>query len=143
MDQLLNIGVIDVETCEPVPNVLVDIWHANATGYYGGHPRPLSGLENEVPPTTGSRKGLLTPFPKTVWGETFLRGALPTDKNGVAAFTSIFPGYYSGRATRALRIFSSLLYQTFVSYIKCPHFLFYFLPRHPRQGTHRVGDAAQ
>jgi len=96
---LLNIGVIDVETCEPVPNVLVDIWHANATGYYGGHPHPVPGLENEVPPTTGSRKGMLTPFPKTVWGETFLRGALPTDKNGVAAFTSVFPGYYNGRAT--------------------------------------------
>jgi len=34
-----------------------------------------------------------------VWGETFLRGALPTDRNGVAAFTTIFPGFYQGRAT--------------------------------------------
>ena len=34
--QLLDIGVIDVETCKPLPNVLVDIWHANATGVYAG-----------------------------------------------------------------------------------------------------------
>lgn len=31
---LMDIGIIDVETCEPLPNVLVDIWHANATGHY-------------------------------------------------------------------------------------------------------------
>jgi protocatechuate 3,4-dioxygenase beta subunit len=31
---LMDIGIIDVETCEPLPDVLVDIWHANATGHY-------------------------------------------------------------------------------------------------------------
>jgi protocatechuate 3,4-dioxygenase beta subunit len=35
-DKLLDIGVIDVETCKPAPNVLVDIWLANATGHYSG-----------------------------------------------------------------------------------------------------------
>jgi hypothetical protein len=34
--QLLDIGVIDVETCQPLPNVLVDIWQANSTGFYAG-----------------------------------------------------------------------------------------------------------
>jgi len=96
---LMNIGVIDVETCEPVPNILVDIWQANATGHYAGHPDPLPELINEIPKTEGPRRGLLSPFPKTIHGQTFLRGALPTDANGVASFTSIFPGYYSGRAT--------------------------------------------
>lgn len=100
----MNIGVIDVETCQPVPNVLVDIWHANATGHYAGHPSPAAHLKDELPKTEGARRGLLSPFPKTIWGETFLRGALPTDKNGVAAFTSIFPGYYTGRATRMFYI---------------------------------------
>jgi hypothetical protein len=28
--------VIDVETCKPLPNVLVDIWQANSTGFYAG-----------------------------------------------------------------------------------------------------------
>lgn len=30
----LDIGVMDTSTCKPLPNVLVEIWHANATGYY-------------------------------------------------------------------------------------------------------------
>jgi protocatechuate 3,4-dioxygenase beta subunit len=33
---LLDVGVIDVETCQPLPNVLVDLWQANATGFYAG-----------------------------------------------------------------------------------------------------------
>ncbi|KAK6585463.1 hypothetical protein PZA11_002190 [Diplocarpon coronariae] len=37
----LDIGVIDVATCKPVENALVDVWHANATGFlpgwYSGH----------------------------------------------------------------------------------------------------------
>lgn len=30
---------------------------------------------------------------------TFLRGITPTDSNGIAVFQTIFPGWYSGRAT--------------------------------------------
>jgi protocatechuate 3,4-dioxygenase beta subunit len=96
---MMNIGVIDVETCEPVPNILVDLWHANATGYYAGHPTPRPDLVKEEPASTGPRAGLLSAYPRTVQEETWLRGALPTDRNGVAEFTSVFPGYYQGRAT--------------------------------------------
>ncbi|KAH8823111.1 Intradiol ring-cleavage dioxygenase [Flagelloscypha sp. PMI_526] len=96
---LLDIGVIDVETCKPLPNVLVDIWQANATGHYAGHPLPAPHLMNEEPQRGGKRSGLLSAFPRTVQHETWLRGAWPTDRNGVAQFTTIFPGYYTGRAT--------------------------------------------
>ncbi|KAJ6450705.1 Intradiol ring-cleavage dioxygenase [Mycena vitilis] len=96
---LLDIGVIDVETCQPAPNVLVDIWLANATGHYAGHPEPAAHLADEQPQVGGKRSGLLSAFPRTQHTETFLRGAWPTDRNGVAQFTSIFPGYYTGRAT--------------------------------------------
>ncbi|KAG6853275.1 hypothetical protein C0991_005546 [Blastosporella zonata] len=112
---LLDIGVIDVETCQPLPNVLVDIWQANATGHYAGHPDPAPHLVNEEPQVGGKRAGLLSAFPRINDVETFLRGAWPTDQNGVAQFTStsqtllfsecgstsiaIFPGYYTGRAT--------------------------------------------
>ncbi|KAG5349278.1 hypothetical protein C0989_004857 [Termitomyces sp. Mn162] len=96
---LLDIGVIDVETCQPLPNVLVDIWQANATGHYAGHPDPAPHLVDEQPQVGGKRAGLLSAFPRTKFDETFLRGAWPTDRNGVAQFTTIFPGYYTGRAT--------------------------------------------
>ncbi|KAJ8490030.1 hypothetical protein ONZ45_g13351 [Pleurotus djamor] len=96
---LLDIGVIDVETCRPLPNVLVDIWQANATGQYAGHPWPYPHLKDETPQVGGKRGGLLSAFPRTAHEETWLRGAWPTDRNGVAQFTSIFPGYYTGRAT--------------------------------------------
>jgi protocatechuate 3,4-dioxygenase beta subunit len=96
---MMNIGVIDVNTCEPLPNVLVDIWHANATGHYAGHPDPAPHLVDEQPASEGHRRGLLSAFPRTKDEETWLRAAQPTDENGVTEFTSIFPGYYTGRAT--------------------------------------------
>ncbi|CAK5269451.1 unnamed protein product [Mycena citricolor] len=87
---LLDIGVIDVETCQPVPDVLVDIWLANATGSYSGHPDPVGSRSYSDMPGA---------IPRTQPTETWLRGAWPTDQNGVAQFTSIFPGYYQDRAT--------------------------------------------
>jgi protocatechuate 3,4-dioxygenase beta subunit len=84
--QLLDIGVIDINTCKPLPNVLVDIWQANATGQYAGHPVPKPGLENEPPAAEGKRKGLRSPYPLTKPKETFLRGAWPTNDHGVAQF---------------------------------------------------------
>jgi hypothetical protein len=91
---------------------------------FEGHPVPRPEFVNEKPQVGGRRSGLLAPFPRTVDEETFLRGAWPTDRNGVVQFTSmlsfqvvftqlksihstlqlltysaIFPGYYTGRAT--------------------------------------------
>ncbi|KZP01937.1 hypothetical protein FIBSPDRAFT_970804 [Athelia psychrophila] len=34
--------LLDIEMCLPLPNALVDIWHANATRDYAGHPFPAS-----------------------------------------------------------------------------------------------------
>ncbi|KAL1741151.1 Intradiol ring-cleavage dioxygenase [Schizophyllum fasciatum] len=115
----LDIGVIDVETCRPLPNVLVDIWHANATGHYAGHPWPRADLINEQPQVGGKRAGLLTAFPRTNSEETWLRGASVTNANGVAKFTTIFPGYYTGRAvhvhTKVFTDWSVLPNGTFVA----------------------------
>lgn len=36
VDLYLEVQYIDIETCEPVPDVYVDIWNANATGVYSG-----------------------------------------------------------------------------------------------------------
>jgi hypothetical protein len=72
----LDIQFIDVGSCSPVGDMLVDIWHANAMGVYSGVSAGGAGLNT-----------------------TFLRGVQPTDKDGVAQFDSVFPGHYYGRAT--------------------------------------------
>lgn len=60
--------------CPPVEGAHVDIWHCNAYGIYSDEPAE-----------------------KTV-GRTFLRGCQITDADGGVAFTTIFPGWYAGRA---------------------------------------------
>ncbi|KAL2266939.1 hypothetical protein VTJ83DRAFT_4216 [Remersonia thermophila] len=78
---LLDYQVVDVNTCEPIPDVYVEIWHCNATGVYGGVVAPGNGNSND-------RSNL---------DATWLRGILPTNEDGVAQFESIFPGHYTGR----------------------------------------------
>jgi len=57
-----------------------------------GHPEPAPHLVNEEPAKTGKRRGLLSAYPRTNDHENWLRGAWPTDKNGVVQFTSkVFP----------------------------------------------------
>jgi protocatechuate 3,4-dioxygenase beta subunit len=57
--------------CTPLTSAYLDVWHCDSSGTYSD----VSG---------SSRK--------------FLRGYQVTDANGVAAFTTIYPGWYSGRA---------------------------------------------
>ncbi|KAB2572126.1 putative gpi anchored protein [Lasiodiplodia theobromae] len=80
VDLYLEVQYIDIETCEPVPGVYVDIWNANATGVY-------SGIY-----TSGN-------YAADGLNSTYLRGIQETDKDGVVAFETIFPGHYDGRAT--------------------------------------------
>lgn len=81
IDLLLDVQVLDVTTCEPVPNVMIDLWHANATGVYSG----VSTLGNG---NINDGKNINT---------TFCRGLQATNKDGVAQFTTLYPGHYSGR----------------------------------------------
>jgi protocatechuate 3,4-dioxygenase beta subunit len=70
----LRLTVVDASTCKPVPAAAVDIWHADAGGLYSGE----AMLQTD--------------------GQTFLRGIQRTDATGVAAFQTIYPGWYMGRA---------------------------------------------
>ncbi|KAK4941670.1 hypothetical protein LTR10_018409 [Elasticomyces elasticus] len=74
---------INVNTCEPITSLYADIWHCNSTGVYGGVIANGNGNENDTANINA----------------TFLRGIQKTDSDGVAAWRTIFPGYYSGRAT--------------------------------------------
>ncbi|HET9371606.1 MAG TPA: intradiol ring-cleavage dioxygenase [Vicinamibacterales bacterium] len=64
--------------CTPLPSVLVDIWQCDAVGIY-------SDVQD-------SRVGFDTK------GRKFLRGYQTADANGMVRFTTIYPGWYPGRA---------------------------------------------
>jgi protocatechuate 3,4-dioxygenase beta subunit len=70
----LTIRVVNaVSGCAAVPNANVEIWHVDAAGDY-------------------SQYGTQTT-------QTFLRGIQTTNNNGEVTFTTIYPGWYQGRAT--------------------------------------------
>jgi protocatechuate 3,4-dioxygenase beta subunit len=70
----LHLTAVNASTCKPIRNAVVDIWHADAGGVYSG---AIAGNA----------------------GTNFLRGVQRTDKNGLALFKTIYPGWYRGRAT--------------------------------------------
>ena len=61
----------DSSACVPMEGVVVDVWHCDALGVYSG----VAGA-----------------------GGDFLRGFQRTDASGRASFTTIYPGWYQGRA---------------------------------------------
>ncbi|MFH9858077.1 intradiol ring-cleavage dioxygenase [Streptomyces sp. NPDC017202] len=73
----LNLTVVDDDTCVPLPGALVELWHADALGEYSG----FVGNNGHDEPDDG----------------TFLRGGVLTDARGVAAVTTVYPGWYRGR----------------------------------------------
>ncbi|MDR6973655.1 protocatechuate 3,4-dioxygenase beta subunit [Streptomyces sp. 3330] len=73
----LTLTVVDDDTCVPLSNALVEIWHADALGEYSG----FVGNNGHSEPDDG----------------TFLRGGVLTNSAGVASLTTIYPGWYRGR----------------------------------------------
>ena len=68
----LRLAVVDATTCAPISGAAVDIWHADAGGVYSG-------------------------FGAGASSRTFMRGVQKTDRNGVAVFQTVYPGWYTGR----------------------------------------------
>jgi protocatechuate 3,4-dioxygenase beta subunit len=62
--------------CAPLPGAMVDLWHCDAVGAY-------SDVQDPGGATLGKK---------------FLRGYQTTDGDGLARFTTIYPGAYRGRA---------------------------------------------
>ena len=62
-------------TCTPLAGAVVDVWHCDALGIYSGVSDP--GFDTSA--------------------QQFLRGYQVTDGSGRAQFTTIYPGWYSGR----------------------------------------------
>ena len=66
----LLVRVQDTDGCSAVSNAVVEIWHCDAAGVY-------SGVQGD--------------------SARFLRGAQVTDADGIARFTTVYPGWYQGR----------------------------------------------
>ncbi|MFC8431006.1 intradiol ring-cleavage dioxygenase [Streptomyces sp. NPDC057253] len=73
----LALTVVDDDTCATISGALVEIWHCDALGEYSGY----VGNNGHDEPDSG----------------TFLRGGVLTDSGGVAAITTVYPGWYRGR----------------------------------------------
>jgi protocatechuate 3,4-dioxygenase beta subunit len=74
----LAITVVNVNTsCSAVSGAMVDIWQCDAAGHYSQYSQ--QGYDGRA--------------------ETFLRGIQTTNSAGQATFTTIYPGWYAGRAT--------------------------------------------
>ena len=68
--------------CSALAGAYVDIWHCDAKGIYSD--------EGSYNPGGGTGTVVTT-------GQKFLRGYQITDDNGQVQFTTIYPGWYSGR----------------------------------------------
>jgi protocatechuate 3,4-dioxygenase beta subunit len=77
----MGLRVVNADTCEPVQNAAVDIWHTDRGGSYSA---PITTMCSTDPVTRAS---------------TAFRGVQPTDANGWAYFDTVFPGWYAGRVT--------------------------------------------
>jgi uncharacterized protein (TIGR03437 family) len=69
-------------TCTPLAGAYVDIWHCDAKGIYS----------DESTYNPGGGTGTVTTS-----GQKFLRGYQITDSTGKVTFTTIYPGWYTGR----------------------------------------------
>ncbi|MBD6619016.1 intradiol ring-cleavage dioxygenase [Komarekiella sp. 'clone 1'] len=72
----LRISQFNSNGCTPLAGAIADIWHCDALGIY-------SDVQD--------------PSFNTI-GKKFLRGYQVTDANGSVQFTTIYPGWYEGRA---------------------------------------------
>ena len=74
----LKLNIVDINnSCSAFTYASVYIWHCDKDGVYSGYSQPGA---NAI-------------------GETFCRGVGDTDENGEVTFTTIYPGWYTGRIT--------------------------------------------
>jgi protocatechuate 3,4-dioxygenase beta subunit len=105
----LRVAIVDVNRCTPLANAALDVWHCDALGIYSGYtafrPGGPGGPGGPPPgdpnghPDFGAGRPPMGPPPKMAPTDKqiFLRGVQLTDANGIAEFTTIYPGCYLGR----------------------------------------------
>jgi protocatechuate 3,4-dioxygenase beta subunit len=71
-----NVSQLAGNSCGSLAGAMIDVWHCDALGVYSDASDPSFNTK----------------------GKKFLRGYQLTDGDGKATFTTIFPGWYQGRA---------------------------------------------
>ena len=82
----VGVRVLDADGCTPVKDAVFEIWHCDALGVYSGFEQASRGRGG---PGGGSSSTDQT---------RYLRGAQVTNADGIAVITTIYPGWYQGRA---------------------------------------------
>jgi protocatechuate 3,4-dioxygenase beta subunit len=116
----LRVALVDAKQCEPLEAAAVDIWHCDATGVYSGFTSngggddagrgfgppaggigPIGGRGGPGrggpggPGGSGGRGGGRGQGP--IDETRFLRGVQITNRQGIAEFATVYPGWYAGR----------------------------------------------
>jgi len=76
LELAIKVSRLTAAGCAPIAGAHVDVWHCDAHGIYSDVRDPSFDTQ----------------------GQKFLRGYQLTDDQGVARFTTIYPGWYPGRA---------------------------------------------
>lgn len=74
----LGLRVVDA-SCAALPGAAVEVWHADPSGDYSAFIDDGGGKDEAE-------------------GTTFLRGTQKADADGIVEFTTVYPGWYTGRA---------------------------------------------
>jgi protocatechuate 3,4-dioxygenase beta subunit len=77
----LSFLVVRADGCTPVPNAEVDIWHTGSNGVYSAY-----------------ASGICNPDKLPVASLRYCRGTQNTDDKGRTNFSTVFPGWYTGRS---------------------------------------------
>lgn len=112
--RVVDAGALDAQgRATPVPGAVVELWHCDAGGVYSGFeetsregqpiPKDERGIPLGPPPAgdAGPSHGAYSvgeAESRTTDDGTYLRGAQPTDEDGLARFTTIYPGWYVSRS---------------------------------------------
>lgn len=74
----LTLNIVNVNNaCAPILTAMVYVWHCDKDGFYSGYNQNGGDYR----------------------GQTFCRGVQATDTSGRVTFSTIYPGWYPGRAT--------------------------------------------
>ncbi|PPK67470.1 intradiol ring-cleavage dioxygenase [Actinokineospora auranticolor] len=104
----LALKVVDSESCGPLKDLVVEIWHCDAKGRYSGAEKlsasGFGSMGGSMPSGMPMPTGMMMPGSSgdmadlTPQDDTrYLRGAQVSDAQGVVRFTTVWPGWYTGR----------------------------------------------